>query len=208
MSGLFGFSIAAAVFFALSFFLIKIAYGEATFITGFVLARIGGFLAALSMLLIPLVRREVTETTFTIPRQSVAWVGVNKAIAALAFIAIHYATFLGDVTLVQALGGIQYVFLIFLTVSVSWKFPHIFQEYIHIFTIARKTAATVLIAIGIFILAFSGRPFDLAPGVLFFGTTFSKTHTEEMGLDWKETYLAVLDDLKVTAPMVVKFTSS
>jgi len=108
---LFGFSIAAAVFFGLSYFLIKIAYGETTFITGFTLARIGGFLAALSMLAIPLVRREVTETTFSIPTQSVAWVGVNKAIAALAFMAIHYATFLGDATLVQALGGIQYVFL-------------------------------------------------------------------------------------------------
>jgi len=31
----------------------------------------------------------------------------------------------------------------------------------------------------------------------FFGVTFSKKFCEEMGLDWKEVYLAILDDLKV-----------
>lgn len=31
----------------------------------------------------------------------------------------------------------------------------------------------------------------------FFGVTYSKKYTEELGLDWKEVYLAALDDLKV-----------
>lgn len=31
----------------------------------------------------------------------------------------------------------------------------------------------------------------------FFGITFSKKYAEEIGLDWKETYLAILDELKV-----------
>ncbi|MGE5425516.1 MAG: cellulase family glycosylhydrolase [Bacillota bacterium] len=31
----------------------------------------------------------------------------------------------------------------------------------------------------------------------FFGVTFSKKYAEEIGLDWRETYLQILDDLKV-----------
>jgi hypothetical protein len=31
----------------------------------------------------------------------------------------------------------------------------------------------------------------------FFGVTFSKKYSEELGLDWREAYLAILDDLKV-----------
>src|SRR3989344_4520837 len=194
---LFGFSIISALFFALSYFLIKMTYAETNFVTGFVLGRMGGFMAGLSILLIPSSRRIITSTAIEASRQSIALVGANKAIAALAFIAIHYATFLGDATLVQALGGMQYVFLILLTVSMSWKFPHILQESIHFWTTARKIIATALMAFGVFILAFAGRPLDLAPGVLYFGVTFSNAYAKEMGLDWKAVYADILDDLKV-----------
>ena len=194
---LFGFSIISALFFALSYFLIKMTYEETNFVTGFVLGRMGGFMAALSILLIPSSRRIITSTAIEASRQSIALVGANKAIAALAFIAIHYATFLGDATLVQAIGGVQYVFLILLTVSLSWKFPHILQESIHFWTTARKIIATALMAFGVFILAFAGRPLDLAPGVLYFGVTFSNAYAKEIGLDWKAVYADILDDLKV-----------
>ena len=35
------------------------------------------------------------------------------------------------------------------------------------------------------------------PEKLVYGVSFSRFHTDELGLDWKETYLAVLNDLKV-----------
>lgn len=38
---------------------------------------------------------------------------------------------------------------------------------------------------------------NLEFGPRFFGVTFSTKFCEELGLDWRETYLAVLDDLKV-----------
>lgn len=194
---LFGLSIVSALFFALSYFLIKMVYVETNFVTGFTLGRIGGFIAALSMLVVPSSRRVIASTAFDAPRQSIGLVGIDKAIAALAFIAIHYATFLGDATLVQALGGVQYLFLILLAASVSWKFPYIIQESIHFWNVARKTFAVALMTIGIFVLAFAGRPFDLAPGVLYFGVTFSNAYAKEMGLNWRQAYIDMLDELKI-----------
>lgn len=35
------------------------------------------------------------------------------------------------------------------------------------------------------------------PSVITYGASFSKLHSNELNLDWKETYLAILDDLKV-----------
>ena len=40
--------------------------------------------------------------------------------------------------------------------------------------------------------------FDFSPsGDLKYGVSFSRFHADELGLDWKETYLAILDELGV-----------
>lgn len=55
-------------------------------------------------------------------------------------------------------------------------------------------AALLIIVIAlIFVL---GRRADLAPGLENFGVTFSQLATADFGLDWKKTYLDILDDLK------------
>ena len=194
---LLAFIIPAAVLMALSYFLAKMVYNEANFITGFVLGRMGGFLAAAGMLAFPAMRRVIFDVSRSAERGSVVIIGVTKAVAALAFISLHYATFLGNVTLVQALTGLQYVFLIFIAGALSLKFPAIFKEQTGFFAAARKIIATLVIGAGIFILAFSEKPAGLATGVKSFGTTFSIKYAKDMELDWREAYLAVLDDLKV-----------
>src|SRR3989338_8788159 len=57
--------------------------------------------------------------------------------------------------------------------------------------------------ISIFILLAIGASFwvlslDMSPKTDFvYGTSFSRFHSDELKLDWKKTYLAILDDLKV-----------
>ena len=194
---LLAFAVPAAALMALSYFLAKMVYNEANFITGFVLGRMGGFFAAASMLLFPTARQVIFDVSRSAERGSVVVIGVTKAVAALAFISLHYATFLGNVTLVQAFTGLQYVFLIFIAGALSLKFPAIFKEQAGVFIVARKISATLIIGVGIFILAFSEKPAALAPGVDSFGATFSIKYAKDMKLDWREAYLAVLDDLKV-----------
>ena len=188
----------ASLFLALSYFFEKIAYTQTNFLTGFITARFGTFVAALFLLLLPSVRKEI----FSVTRESaehrpVFLVGANKAIASLALFGARYAMFLGNVVLVQAMEGVRYVFLIFILFVLSWKFPNIFQEKAGLPTIARKVGAVLLVGLGIFILAFSEKPAGLSPGVNSFGVTFSIKYAKDMKLDWREAYLAVLDDLKV-----------
>ncbi len=65
----------------------------------------------------------------------------------------------------------------------------------------RKKIIVIVLFVLIFIVFFVfllRRPAGLVSNVedIKWGVTFSKYFTEEMGLDWKETYLAILDDLK------------
>ena len=45
------------------------------------------------------------------------------------------------------------------------------------------------------VILYLSRPIEIA-GEQEYGVTFSKPFAEKMGLDWKETYMAILDDLK------------
>lgn len=50
----------------------------------------------------------------------------------------------------------------------------------------------IIIGIGLFVLSIGGIPDKIS-----YGVSFSKLHAEELGLDWKETFLASLDDLNI-----------
>jgi uncharacterized membrane protein len=78
---------------------------------------------------------------------------INKVLAGLAFILILYAIKLGEVSLVNALAGIQFVFLLILAVVFTKKFPEYFHEDIsNRKIIVQKLVATVLIAAGLALL--------------------------------------------------------
>ena len=58
-----------------------------------------------------------------------------------------------------------------------------------------KKFLTVAAAVFVFFFVLS---FDFSPGGdVKYGVSFSRFHADELKLDWKETYLAILDDLKV-----------
>ena len=57
----------------------------------------------------------------------------------------------------------------------------------------KRWLAATLIIIGVWFVL-SLRPI---PDSIDYGVSFSKFHSDELGLDWKKTYLAILDELKV-----------
>ena len=60
----------------------------------------------------------------------------------------------------------------------------------------RKTK--FLIGVGIILSILFVFSFNFSPTEDFkYGVSFSRFHTDELGLDWKEVYLAILDDLAV-----------
>ncbi len=55
----------------------------------------------------------------------------------------------------------------------------------------------ILVIILVAILVVFALSFRKIPEKITYGVSFSKFHSDELKLDWKETYLAILDDLKV-----------
>ncbi len=147
-------AIIAALFFAGSFVLTKFIYNEQPFINGFIWIRLGGFLGAWLLLFWPGSRQIIFKTTKTIKIKSAGLLVSNKILSALAFILLNYAIFLGSVTLVNSLQGIQYAFLLIIALFLSKKFPQIIKEQISQKVILQKIMAILFIILGLSILAF------------------------------------------------------
>jgi len=148
----------AAFLFSLSFVFTKYVYLEQPFWNSFIWMRIGGFLAALSFFLF---FREVKEEIFTKrvgfkPRTAVIFL-VNQVMGAGAVILQNWAIFLAPLvflTVINALQGVQYVFLLIFAALLSWKFPQILKEEIAKEVILQKIVAILLISGGLILLVF------------------------------------------------------
>lgn len=143
----------AAIFFAFFFVLAKFVFTYQPFISGFVWTRMGSFFAALLLLLIPYNRDLIFNTTRRVSRRTGELFVANKALAGVSFFALNYAIFLGSVTLVNALEGIKYVFLLLIVYILSKRYPHILREKTSFLTMLQKISAIMLIVIGLFLLA-------------------------------------------------------
>lgn len=185
----------AAFLSAVAWILIKAAYLQTTFLNAYILGRGGEFLAALFLLVLPDIRKAVFEHLKQVKIKTVGLFVSSKFLGATFFILLNYAIFLGSVNLVQALQGLQYVFLLILAVFLSWKFSWILKEEIS-GVIFKKIAGVILISAGLFFL-YLGQDNSLFPGVKSYGVTFSYSWADNLGLNPRETYLAILDDLKV-----------
>jgi drug/metabolite transporter (DMT)-like permease len=147
-------AIIAALFFAGSFVLTKFIFTEQSFINGFIWIRMGGFLGAWLLFFWPGSRQIIFKTTKIIKVKSVGLLISNKTLSALAFILLNYAIFLGSVTLVNSLQGVQYVFLLIVALFLSKKFPQILKEQIGQGAILQKIIAILFIGLGLGILVF------------------------------------------------------
>src|SRR3989338_5721806 len=59
------------------------------------------------------------------------------------------------------------------------------------------SSIAVIFALGLVLVSLSFGPFDKKAEKIIWGVTFSKPYAQGLGLDWKETYLAILDELNV-----------
>ena len=133
-------------------------YIHQPFVNGFVLARIGTFLAAVGLLVLPPVRRLISVSSQMVKEKlkiSSVFVG-TRALSAIAFIAIHYAISIpvSQVSLINAAQGVQYVFLLLIVVFLSKKFPQLLKEELDKKVLVQKIIAIFLIGLGLGILTF------------------------------------------------------
>ncbi|MBF8280419.1 MAG: hypothetical protein HW383_192 [Candidatus Magasanikbacteria bacterium] len=143
----------AAVLFAFSAVMAKYAYIREPFIEAFFWQRIGGALVVPFLLSDAGVRHESREFLHQLFGRTGAYLLLGKLTGATGFVLLQYAIKTGSVTLVQALAGLQYVFLFVLATFATIFFPKILKEHLNGMRIAQKILAIILVGLGLFLLA-------------------------------------------------------
>ncbi|MEI6596787.1 MAG: EamA family transporter [bacterium] len=145
-------SVTAAVFFAAYYVLMKYIYMYQPFVGSFVWSRLGSFIGVLLMLFIPEWRRVIFDQQkgAKTPKNLFYFLTI-RLLAAAAFIMINWAISLGNVAVVNALQGVQYLFLFFIILLISNKFPKMLNEQLGGGVLVQKLIGTVLICLGLYL---------------------------------------------------------
>ncbi len=146
-------SIHSGIFFALHYVAIKGLFMVTSFDDGFFWSRIAFMLYALSILMIPSYLEKIKTSTKSTTTRAGLLIFANKVLAGISAILILKATHLGDVAVVQALGGLQFVFILFIGIffTLSPKKVAVGEVY-HRETILQKALFVSIIALGFLVL--------------------------------------------------------
>jgi len=146
-------SVVAAVFFAVYYVLMKYIYLYQPFIGSFVWSRLGSFLGVLLMLFVPDWRYLIfkqQQGVWKRPKNMLFFLTIRLA-AAAAFIMINWAISLGNVAIVNALQGVQYLFLFVIILLISNKFPKMLNEQLGGGVLLQKLIGTIMVCLGLYL---------------------------------------------------------
>lgn len=181
----------SSICFGLSYSLTKLVFTNTGFLTGFIWIKLGGVLAVLLMLAINPWRQKIfdkkQETTFKNPSLYFA----NRIYAGIGSIVIYYATFLGPAPLVNATDNIKYLFVM---LGGWWLLKERFKGW----ALVGKITAFILISVGLLTLGgfeYYASNIPNPQRQINWGVTFSQKYSERIGLDWKENYKAIINEL-------------
>ncbi|TXH02080.1 MAG: hypothetical protein E6P95_00595 [Candidatus Moraniibacteriota bacterium] len=152
----------AGALMALSLIFLKTGYRNADFINGLVWSRLGFVIGGFSLFFIPEYRTAILSSThaMTSATKDNFVTGVlfilNKIFGAIATFLLTYAAYLGPITFIQALNGVQYAFVLLLALPLAYSFPHIFEEKLLFWDWAQKVLAVFLIGLGMWLAVHSG----------------------------------------------------
>lgn len=143
----------SGIFFALHYIAMKGLFEATSFDDGFFWSRAAFVLFTLSLLLVPTYYEKITEQTKTTTKKTGILVLFTKILAGIAAFMILKATDLGDVSVVQALDGLKFLFIIVLGLLVGRFTPHTAGENEFDFkTLIRKSLYIAIISMGFVIL--------------------------------------------------------
>jgi uncharacterized membrane protein len=143
----------AGVLFGLNLVLIKISFNVTNFDNAFFWSRLTIALLSLFILFIPKFhqrRKESKAKTKKSRRQGVFLILFNKTLAGIGAVLVLKAVELGDVSIVQALAGIQFVFLMLFSILLGHKAPKCIGENCGV-----KDRVQKIVSVSIIITGFS-----------------------------------------------------
>lgn len=142
-------------FFGLHYITMKGLFLETSFADGFFWSRVGLVLFALSLLMVPTYYHRITEQTKQTEDKAKAGVLVliAKILAGVAAFLLLKATDAGDVTVVQALDGLKFVFILLITLLFGRILPDtVAATETRKDAIVRQVLYVGIITVGYFIL--------------------------------------------------------
>lgn len=144
----------SALFYSFYYIASKYSYNNQEFLSAFLWNRLGAGLFVLSFL----IRKKDRLAIYAIfrkktPSKSKGLVLFNQALGSSGFILQNYAISLGPVAIINALQGFQYAFLLILSTAFAFIMPSMFKEKLSGPIILQKSAAVILVAIGLIFIA-------------------------------------------------------
>jgi len=144
-------ALGAALFFAVYFVMTKSVFFQQNLISGMIWIRLGAVLGSL-LLLVPSVSRQmILKKRKTIKVKSFGLFLSARGLGAVAGFLIYWAISLGSVTLVNALQGVQFLFLLVLAFFLFRKVPSL-REHFDKRVLLQKIIAIIFICLGLAIL--------------------------------------------------------
>jgi len=113
----------AGLFFGLHAITMKGLFLETSFDDGFFWSRVGFVLFALSLLLVPTYYHKITEQTKGTTKKTGVIVLLTKVLAGVAAFMLLKATDIGEVSVVQALDGLKFVFILVISIVFAHYLP-------------------------------------------------------------------------------------
>ena len=140
-------------FFGFHYITMKGLFLETNFNDGFFWSRVCLVLFALSLLMVPSYYKKITEQTNQTSRQTGILVILTKLLAGISAFLLLKATDQGDVTVVQALDGLKFVFILFIGVIFSQLLPDsVVRSESRPQEVVRQILYVAVITVGFFIL--------------------------------------------------------
>jgi len=142
------FTIYSGIFFAIHYTTLKIMFLDNNYDQAFFWSRLGIFFSALTLLFIPGLLSHLKIKNHKQTLKTSLLVFGNVILGGVAGILITKAIDIGDVSLIQALNGLQFAFVFFLSLILGKITPIDFGENNTIRDIIQKTISVLIILIG------------------------------------------------------------
>lgn len=175
------------------------------FFSGLFWISIGSLSAAFMIFFWPGQKQKVLNIGAYAGRKSAILFLSDKIFSVLGSGFINFAISLVSVTLVNAFEGIRQFFVLILAAAISFWRPDIIKEELKGAVLWQKIVAAILVGIGLLLIMFSQFSFVNNNRPISWGVTFSDKFSRDLGLNPKENFKAILDDLKVDRVRLVAY---
>ncbi len=142
----------SGIFFGITAFLTKLIFLETNFLDGFFWSRMTNVVGALLLLAAP-AHRKAIFSGYSGSSSGTKWLVIsNKALGGVAGILTLLAISLGSVSIVQALTGLQFVFLLCIAYFLSGRFPAVLRGEMHSKGLSHKLLGIGCVILGLAML--------------------------------------------------------